>query len=305
MAAIAIQADHAPATLIGSHGQTVFHRPRTEASLGYTLQLGRGDRIAQKTGIPTVSDLRVADIALGGQGAPLVPRIDLCLLSHEVKDRCVQNIGGMGNVTFLPGLSKQQNLGDGVQGWDTGPGNILIDLAVHQFSNGELTYDQNGRWASHGQVCDMLVQQWLEDDFFQEAPPKSTGREYFGQDFLQHCISISNEQNLSEADILATLTEFTAQSIAQEYRCYLSALPDEVLVCGGGSRNSYLLSRLSLALGGTPVIATDTVGLDADAKEAIAFAVLAYWHQLGIPGNLPAVTGACQEAVLGRYFRAA
>ena len=301
-AAIAIQSENDAPNLIGSHGQTVFHRPPVGNDLGYTVQLGRGDRIAQKTGIPTVSDFRVADIAMGGQGAPLVPRIDLCLLSHPTKTRCVQNIGGMGNVTFLPALEQQTTLGEGVRGWDTGPGNILIDLAVQRFSNGTLTYDRAGEWAAQGTVCAPLIQEWLADEFFEETPPKSTGREYFGEDFLQGCLQSAKAHNLSKADIIATLTAFTGHSIASEYRKFLPVDPDEVLVCGGGSRNPFLRQCLSDALGGTPVLTTDDVGVDADAKEAIAFAVLAYWHQLNVAGNLPVVTGARQETILGRYF---
>lgn len=301
-AAIAIQADFPKAEIIGSHGQTVFHRPPASQSLGMSIQLGRGDIIAQHTKIPTVSDFRMADISASGQGAPLVPRIDLCLLSHKTKSRCVQNIGGMGNTTYLPALEKQAVLGEGVKGWDTGPGNILIDLAVEQFSQGKLSYDKNGQWAATGTICPELLQTWLQDSFFKETPPKSTGREYFGRDYLQHCLFAAGQKGLSEEDILATLTAFTAQSIAQEYRNYLPDFPDEVLVCGGGSRNAFLLSLLSEALGDVSVMATDQVGLNADAKEAIAFAVLAHWHQLNLPGNLPSVTGAKREMVLGRFF---
>lgn len=301
-AAIAIQSEDQPATLIGSHGQTVFHRPPIDLDLGYTIQLGRGDLIAQRTGLPTVSDFRVADVAAGGQGAPLVPRIDLCLLSHPTLSRCVQNIGGMGNTTFLPALDQQSFLGEGVKGWDTGPGNILIDLAVHEFSQGELTFDRDGQWAAQGQPCRSLVEKWLTDPFFAESPPKSTGREYFGSDYLTTCIGDGQALQLSEADILATLTDFTAQAIFQEYQRYLPQLPDEVLICGGGSRNAYLRSRLSLAFDDTPVRSTDDMGVDSDGKEAIAFAILAYWNRLGIPGNLAAVTGARRDVVLGRCF---
>lgn len=302
-AAIAIQSPEQPATLIGSHGQTVFHRPPSGSALGYTLQLGRGDLIAQRTGLPTVSDFRVADIALGGQGAPLVPRIDLCLLSHPTRSRCVQNIGGMGNTTFLPALNGQSVLGEGVIGWDTGPGNVLIDLAVSELSKGEFTFDRGGQWASQGHPSQALVSQWLTDPFFSESPPKSTGREYFGLDYLHRCMGDCQSMQLSPADILATLTELTVQSIFQEYQRYLPHLPDEVLVCGGGSQNTYLRSRLSLVFDGIPVLSTDDVGLDSDAKEAIAFAVLAHWHTLGIPGNLSAVTGARRDVVLGRLNR--
>lgn len=309
-AALATQDSQNPATLIGSHGQTVFHRPARPDSLGYSLQLGRGDAIAQRTQIPTVSNFRVADIAAGGHGAPLVPKIDVCLLSAPDRSRCVQNLGGMGNTTFLPALSHPPYVGQGVIGWDTGPGNVLIDMAVTRFSNGKHTYDEDGQWAAQGEPCLSLVQEWLCDPFFNLTPPKSTGREYFGVDFLQRCLDAAHTYQLSQADILATLTEFTVLSIVQEYERYLDEPPAEVLLCGGGSKNKYLRHRLqkaleqsslatSSALGTIPVLTTDDFGVDADGKEAIAFAVLAHWHCQGIAGNLPTVTGAKRDCVLG------
>ncbi|MGF1600865.1 MAG: anhydro-N-acetylmuramic acid kinase [Thermosynechococcaceae cyanobacterium] len=296
-AAVNLQQGHSPATLIGSHGQTVFHRPPTVDGLGYSQQLGRGEVIAQLTDTPTISNFRGADIALGGQGAPLVPKIDVCLLSDAQQYRCVQNIGGMGNVTFLPPLKNPEQIGAGVQGWDTGPGNVLIDLAVTQFSEGQRTYDHNGDWAASGTPYQPLVDQWLTHPFFTEPPPKSTGRELFGPQYLQNCLQ--EAQALSPADILATLTELTAAAIVLNYTQFLPRLPDQVLVAGGGRRNQYLCRRLAHRLGGIPVQATSEVGVDADAKEAIAFAVLAYWRHHNIPGNLPSVTGAHRPVLLG------
>ncbi len=301
-AALGIQGPEPVATLIGSHGQTVFHRPAHNQLLGYSLQLGRGDAIAQRTQIPTVSNFRVADIAAGGQGAPLVPKIDLCLLSDPDQSRCIQNLGGMGNTTFLPARSSTQSLGQGVIGWDTGPGNVLIDLAVTQFTEGAQTFDQDGQWASQGEPCQSLLQEWLRDSFFEQPPPKSTGREYFGVEFFQKCLEASQQYQLSHADILATLTEFTVQSIIQEYNRYLEEPPAQVLLCGGGSKNGYLRARLQSALGSIPVMTTDDFGVSAECKEAIAFAVLAHWHCQGIAGNLPAVTGAKQDCILGVMY---
>jgi anhydro-N-acetylmuramic acid kinase len=303
-AALTIQQGHAPAALIGSHGQTVFHRPPSAEGLGYSQQLGRGDVIAQLTHIPTISNFRAADIAVGGQGAPLVPKLDVCLLSDAQQYRCVQNIGGMGNVTFLPPLKTSDRLGEGVQGWDTGPGNVLIDLAVDQLSGGQLTFDRNGDWAASGIPCQTLVDQWLTHPFFAQPPPKSTGRELFSRQYLQNCLDDAQLHQLSPADILATLTELTAATIALNYTQFLPQRPDQVLVAGGGSRNLYLCQRLKLRLGGVPVLTTDEVGLDADAKEAIAFAVLAYWRYHNIPGNLPTVTGAHRSVLLGDYHHA-
>lgn len=297
-AAQEIQAHHPGAVLIGSHGQTVFHRPATLDRIGYSLQLGRGELIAQLTQITTIDNFRAADIAAGGQGAPLVPKIDAALLSHPQYHRCVQNLGGIGNVTYLP-PRQGDDWERGVCGWDTGPGNSLIDLAVVHFSGGKMTYDRDGAWAATGKVCEPLVAQWLEQEYFQTAPPKSTGRELFGVEYLQTCLADCATYHLSAADILATLTDLTARSVADSYRRFLPRLPHQVLLCGGGSRNSYLCARLGYHLPDTEVINTDDAGLNGDAKEAIAFALLAYWRHHHIPGNLPSVTGASQPLLLG------
>lgn len=307
-AAIAIQVGHSPAELIGSHGQTVFHRPphpqQAPVSMGYSLQLGRGELIADLTGIATVSNFRSADIAVGGQGAPLVPPIDAYLLSHPTEHRCVQNIGGIGNVAYLPATQAiaPEDFLSKVRGWDTGPGNSLLDLAVTQLSGGEQTFDQDGAWATQGTPCLPLVDRWLEQEFFQQSPPKSTGRELFGQEYVQQCFEDATAYQLSAADILASLTELTAASIAREYRRFLPRLPDRVVLCGGGSRNLYLRERLQANLGTIPLATTDELGVPADAKEAIAFAVLAYWRHHGIPGNLPTVTGARRRILLGNVY---
>ncbi|MEH1893290.1 MAG: anhydro-N-acetylmuramic acid kinase [Nostoc sp.] len=321
-----IQIGHQPATLIGSHGQTVYHRPPVGAGeqgrreilisdlagakrpaianstpLGYSLQLGRGALIANLTGITTVSNFRVADIAIGGHGAPLVPRVDAYLLSHPEEGRCIQNIGGIGNVAYIPPqhgdwLSK-------IRAWDTGPGNSLLDLGVEHLSAGAKTYDEDGNWAASGTPCHPLVEQWLNQDYFHLPPPKSTGRELFGVTYLHQCLKDAQAYQLNAADVLATLTELTAASIVQSYRTFLPEMPQRVLLCGGGSRNLYLKQRLQLLLTSIPVGTTDEVGLSADFKEAIAFAVLAYWRNLGIPGNLPTATGAPQEVLLGEIHK--
>lgn len=329
-AAQTIQIGHPPAQLIGSHGQTLFHRPPQERAeeqrsrgaggyfdsltfdsalstqhfllstpLGYSLQIGRGALIAHLTGIPTVSNFRVADIALGGHGAPLVSRVDAFLLSHPQQCRCVQNIGGIGNVTYLP--ARGDGWLDKIRGWDTGPGNALLDLAVQELSGGAQTYDQDGKWAASGTPNQSLVEQWLTQEYFQLLPPKSTGRELFGVEYLQQCLVDAGRLQLSGADILATLTELTAASIVHSYRTSLPQMPDRVLLCGGGSRNIYLKNRLQMLLGTVTVATTDDVGLSADFKEAIAFATLAYWRQLNLPGNLTQVTGAHSSVPLGDW----
>ncbi len=302
-AAIAIQTGHQKATLIGSHGQTVYHRPLTGFSSGklaYSLQIGRGTLINHLTGITTINNFRAADIAVGGQGAPLVPRIDAALLSHDSEARCIQNIGGIGNVTYIPvrggdWLSK-------IRGWDTGPGNSLLDLAVEHLTDKAKTYDEDGNWAASGTPNLTLVEQWLDLEYFHLPPPKSTGRELFGVDYLHQCIKDAESLQLTPADFLATLTELTAASIVSSYRNFLPQMPHRVLLCGGGSRNLYLKHRLQQLLGTIPVSITNEVGLNADFKEAIAFAVLAYWKHTDTPGNLPAATGASREVLLGNVW---
>lgn len=320
-AAIAINTGYPQADLIGSHGQTVYHRPpkktlatgrRNESAslqgleipnsqppiLGYSLQIGRGALIAHLTGIATVSNFRVADIVAGGEGAPLVSKVDAYLLSHPTESRCIQNIGGIGNVTYLPARTGK-NWDEGICGWDTGPGNALLDLAVKQISGGTKTYDEGGAIAAGGTPCLELVEQWLRQEYFQQSPPKSTGKELFGPGYLQQCWTDAQGYQLSPSDLLATLTELTVASIAREYRTFLPKMPDRVLLCGGGSRNVYLKQRLSATLAPVPVLTTDEEGLSADYKEAIAFAILGYWRKLGIPGNLPQVTGALSAVLLG------
>lgn len=303
-AAINIQIGHQSATLIGSHGQTVYHRPLTgkfaEGKLGYSLQIGRGTVISHLTGITTINNFRAADIAASGQGAPLVPRVDAALLSHPSESRCIQNIGGIGNVTYIPArggdwLSK-------IRGWDTGPGNSLLDLAVEHLTDGAKTYDEDGNWAASGTPCLELVEQWKQQDYFQLPPPKSTGRELFGVDYLHQCLKDSQRFKLNPADFLATLTELTAVSIAHSYRSFLPQMPHRVFLCGGGSRNLYLKHRLQKQLVSIPVSTTDEIMISADFKEAIAFAVLAYWRYTDSPGNLPAATGATKEVLLGNIY---
>ena len=323
-AAQEIQQDKPKAELIGSHGQTVYHLPpspnrspnpsfqrtlqnpipplkrgaRGDQTIGYSLQLGRGALIANIIGLTTISNFREADLAAGGQGAPLVSKIDGCLLADENCDRAIQNIGGIGNFTYLP-AKKSLHWLEKIIGWDTGPGNALLDMAVQKFTQGQQTYDTNGDLARTGTIHYPLVQRWLEAEFFQQPPPKSTGRELFSADYLDQCLRETTVYGLTEADILATLTELTVAAIAQSYRQFLPQIPQQVLVCGGGSRNLYLLERLRVNLDHAEVLTTDEFGISADFKEAIAFAVLAYWRQGQISGNLPQVTGAQGHVLLG------
>jgi anhydro-N-acetylmuramic acid kinase len=314
LAAQNLQIGHPRAELIGSHGQTVFHRPPAsqtgrpedqktrKVELGYTLQLGRGDAIAHLTELPVVCNLRAADIAAGGQGAPLVSKVDACLLGHPTQDRCIQNLGGIGNFTYIP-AGKSADWEQKICGCDTGPGNMLLDLAVQELTQSQEKYDRDGRLAARGTPCLELVNRWLEQDFFRQPPPKSTGRELFGQAYLHQCQKDATVYQLSEVDWLSTLTELTAASIATSYNTFLPRKPDEVLLCGGGSQNLYLKQRLQCWLEPAAVITTDEVGLSSQFKEAIAFAVLGYWRLLtALPGNLPQVTGARRAVQLGDIY---
>jgi len=283
--------------LIASHGQTVFHRPPERGDmhtkLGYSVQLGRGAVIAQLTGITTVSNFRAGDIAVGGEGAPMVSMLDWLLLVDRQHNIACQNIGGISNVTYLPASGKQE----AVFGFDNAPGNVLIDMATQQLCG--QPFDPSGRFAAQGEPCLELVQLWLQQDFFNCPPPKSTGRELFCPEYLRLRLQDGDRYQLSSYDMLATLTEFTARSIEQSYRQFLPKFPDRVLICGGGSHNDHLMARLRDLLAPATVTTTSSAGVDADFKEAIAFAVLGYLRVVDRPGNLPLVTGAKRSAVLG------
>jgi anhydro-N-acetylmuramic acid kinase len=302
--AIAAKSDRPP-QLIGSHGQTVFHRPprglqdlpKGETSLGYSVQLGRGAAIAALTGIKTISDFRVADIEAGGQAAPLVPMADLLLLSHPQYCRVCQNIGGISNLTFLPPQAIAHP--EQVFGFDNGAGNVLIDMATQRLFN--LPFDRDGAIARQGNANLQIVNQWLQHPFFTMHPPKSTGRELFSPAYFEQCLAdCAIYEPLSDCDIVATITEFTAKAIANSYHDFLPKLPDQVLVSGGGSRNLYLMERLQALLNPITVMRTDDVGLDGNYKEAIAFALLGYLRLKERYGNLPRVTGAKRSVLLGK-----
>lgn len=279
---------------IGSHGQTVWHIP-PNGGMGVpsTLQLGNPAVIAQRTGVTVVSDFRSRDMAAGGQGAPLVPFVDALLLTHPEKSRAVQNIGGIGNVSWLPAGGKGAQLG-----FDTGPGNMLLDRAAEVLTEGKLHCDWDGRLALAGQVREDVLARWMEEEpYFSMQPPKSTGRELFG---VQRCTGYLQElAGESKETILATLTAFTARSTADAYRRFLPQLPDEVLMCGGGARNPALRKMLAQELPECRIGRTEDAGLPGDSKEAVAFAVLGYETMCRRPGNLPSATGAKMPVVLG------
>ena len=279
---------------IGSHGQTVWHiPPNSGEGVPSTLQLGNPAVIAERTGITVVSDFRSRDMAAGGQGAPLVPFVDNLLLSHPTLSRDVQNIGGIGNVTWLPAGGAGEAFG-----FDTGPGNMLLDRAAEVLTQGQMHCDMDGKMAFAGNVQENFLQKWMsEEPYFTRKPPKSTGRELFG---VQRCdVYLKEMAGLSREDILATLTAFTARSTAEAYKNFLPALPDEVLLCGGGARNPAIAAMLQKELPTSRIGRTEDAGLPGDSKEAVAFAVLGYETMNRRPGNLPAATGAKGPVVLG------
>ncbi len=282
--------------LIGSHGQTVWHDVDPQGRVTATLQLGEAAVIAERTGVTTISNFRARDVAAGGQGAPLVAYVDWLLLRHPTRPRAVQNIGGIANVTYLPAGDDAA----GVIAFDTGPGNMLIDAAVSRATEGAWTFDRDGELARAGRVDEALLARWLSHPYFQQPPPKTTGRELFGQPFFERAWRDAQARGLRPVDLVATLTALTARSIAEAYRRFLPGPVAEVIVGGGGARNPALMTMLREALAPVPVRTHEELGLNSDAKEAIAFAVLAYeaWH--GRPGNLPAVTGARRPVILGQ-----
>jgi anhydro-N-acetylmuramic acid kinase len=285
--------------LIGSHGQTVWHQPPADGRRGATLQLGDPATIAERTGIAVVSDFRSRDVAAGGEGAPLVPFADRLLFSAPGRRRVLQNVGGMANVTWLPPRGDPAPL----LAFDTGPGNALIDAAVELATGGRETFDRDGRWAARGRVDEGLLAELLAHPFFEREPPKSTGREVFGRPFVEALVERVRPEGEEEwANLIATLTALTAQSVVRAYRRWV--LPrgaDEVFVSGGGARNPVLFGMLTKELAPLPVYPGERLGVDPDAKEAVAFAALAWAHVRGIPGNVPEATGAAGARVLGSY----
>ena len=274
---------------IGCHGQTVWHEPLGDAP--HSMQIGDNNQVVAKTGVTVVGDFRRRDIALGGQGAPLVPAFHQALLAHPVERRMILNIGGIANLSMLiPGQP--------VRGYDTGPGNMLMDAWIWR-QRGK-AYDKDAQWACEGKVILPLLQTMLSDPYFAAPAPKSTGREYFNYGWLERLLG--QFPALAPQDVQATLVELTAISISEQV--LLSGGCERLLVCGGGSRNPLVMARLAALLPGTEVTTTDAAGVNGDDMEALAFAWLAWRTVAGLPGNLPSVTGAREASVLGAIFPA-
>jgi anhydro-N-acetylmuramic acid kinase len=286
--------------LIGSHGQTVHHLPEEQTLFGKkirsTLQLGDPSTIAKLTGIVTVGNFRTGDMALGGQGAPLVPYFDLLAFRSKHKNRLLLNIGGISNITFLP-----KNCGaDTVIAFDTGPGNMLIDGLMQQFF--KKPFDRNGDAASKGKIDPRLLKHLMSHPYFERPLPKSTGRELFGSQFLDKILNVFG--HIRRQDMIATFTEFTPLSIYDQYVRFLrKRLKDDILheliISGGGSRNTVLVESLRRSFHGTSVLMSDDLGVPSASKEALCFALLANNTVCGLPSNVPSVTGAASQTVLG------
>jgi anhydro-N-acetylmuramic acid kinase len=278
--------------LIGMHGQTIFHEGAAVEYLGRrvasTFQIGESAVVAERTGVRTISNFRERDMAAGGQGAPLVPYVDYLLFRHATRGRVALNIGGIANITVLRAGAKASD----VIAFDTGPGNMVMDALVVQHTGGKQRFDRGGGIAKSGTVHARLLEAMLSDPYFTIKPPKSTGRERFGSEFVNGLIATG----VALPDLIATATEFSVQSIAQ-------AIPRgvrEVIASGGGVHNLQIMRRLGELLPGIDVKTTADFGVDPDAKEAIAFAVLAYEHARGRAGNLPRATGARRAVMLGK-----
>ena len=271
---------------IGAHGQTVRHNP----AAGYTLQLINPALLAERSGITTVADFRSRDIAAGGQGAPLVPAFHDAMLRHPSEHRVVLNLGGIANITDLAPSRP-------TRGFDTGPGNMLLDAWIQQQRG--LSYDENGTWGASGKASEGLLTRLLAHPYLKQSPPKSCGREEFNLEWLQSCLDGGERAE----DVQASLVELSARSIGDAIRTHCGR-PDILLACGGGARNAQLMAALAINLPDTRVSTTDTAGLDGDSLEATAFAWLAQRTMHGLSGNLPEVTGARGERILGAIYPA-
>jgi anhydro-N-acetylmuramic acid kinase len=290
--------------LIGSHGQTIYHIPVPRKYKGYeirsTLQVGEPAVIAERTGIVTVADFRVRDIAAGGQGAPLVPYSEFLLYREENKCVGLQNIGGIANVTVLPrGCTI-----DDVYAFDNGPGNMIIDEVVKRITNGEKRYDSNGEIASRGCVNHGLLEMLMADEYFRKEPPKTTGREYFGREYVDCLMRKAAGLNVNDEDLVSTVTALTAAAIGTSLRNFVMPKVglDKFIIGGGGSYNRALVNMIREQLPGVEVLTQEDIGLNSDAKEAVAFAVLANEAVNGNCNNVPRATGANKGVIMGKII---
>ncbi|MCX7568818.1 anhydro-N-acetylmuramic acid kinase [Tumebacillus sp. DT12] len=293
-------------TFIASHGQTVWHSPTPEPLAGYdiasTLQIGEASVIAEHTGIPVISDFRVRDVAAGGQGAPLVPFVDALLFADPTGQtgRITANIGGIANLTVLPAGGVAA--GERVIAFDTGPGNMILDGLVRRATGGAQTYDKDGKIARSGRIIEEYLQEWLSLPYFRETPPKSTGRELFGEPCVEMWWRDGQERGYAPEDLIATATEFTVRTFTEAIQHHV--LPhhavEEIIIGGGGAYNPLLLAGIGAGLPGIRILPQEATGIPSDAKEAVAFAILGYECYHRRPNNLPSATGAHRPVVMGK-----
>ena len=286
------------AELVGLHGQTIFHNPNPRARA--TLQIGEPAYLTETLRVPVMSNFRAADIAAGGEGAPLATLFHKIVFARRGRHVCVNNLGGISNVTSLDWRTEELS----VTAFDTGPANVLIDLSMRELTKGKQTFDRGGAWAKQGIANEELLRVWLTHSFFRQPPPKSTGRELFGESFGQTARVAVRRARLSKFDLIATLTEFTARSLALNYKLHLPSLPRAVVLCGGGAKNPMLVSQIDAALRllnpSIKVCASEEFGWPTSAIEPAAFALLAYYRWKKIPANIPATTGALRAVLLGQ-----
>ena len=286
--------------LIGNHGQTFWHIPNEEEYLGHrlrsTLQLGEDAMLAEEFSCPVVGDFRVRDMAAGGLGAPLVPYTEFLLYRSETECVALQNIGGIGNISFLPAGC---GLND-VLAFDTGPGNMVIDALTAQLTGGAQSYDDGGRLAAAGRVSPELLGYMLDDGYLRRRPPKTTGREAYGPDYVARLLRRAEELSVPLGDALATATRFTAECIAAAVRDFAPQPPAKLIVGGGGCMNQTLMGHIAALLPGCAVMTNEALGYDSNAKEAVAFAILANEAVFAHYNNAPSATGAKHPVVMGR-----
>jgi len=294
-------------SLIGSHGQTVYHlgaavRFQGKVRIPSTLQLGDINVIVERTGVTTVGDFRPADMAAGGQGAPLIPFVDYMLYRDAKRGRAALNIGGIANVTVIPRGAKPRD----IYAFDTGPGNMVIDALIQRITRGREAYDHGARMALGGRTIQELLLRLMREPYLRKKPPKSAGREQFGEGYASRLIAWGHRHHAEAADVVRTATVFTALSVADAFRRFI--LPrmtvDELVVTGGGAQNPLIMAQLAASLPGVEIVSASRFGVPPEAKEAFGFAVLAYETYHGRPSNVPSATGASHPVILGKIVRA-
>lgn len=310
-------------SVISLSGQTICHLPHDRNGVTVTLQLGSAAHVAAMAGVPVVSDFRQSDVAAGGQGAPLVPWTDWVLFHDDRRSRAIQNIGGIGNVTWLPAGGGPAD----VVAFDTGPGNMVIDEIVARASDNRRRMDRDGHMAGRGTVIESILARWMRHPFLRKQPPRTTGREEFGRTFVDRYWPILKTSSLRSEDWIATATAFTARSIADSYRRFIPRLAEnvwppttafaedwlgggradrdvqiQIVLTGGGSRNRTLRRMLEMELPGVSIVRIDDLGIPDQAKEAVSFAMLAVARLDGVASNLPQVTGANKAVTLGAFY---